>query len=194
MDETAKRLKSLTANLEYTKVTVLVDDKSTEEGRLFFRKGKTPEMRIEMQQPESKIIVFKKNMAEIYYPNINQVQEYNLEQKSGLVEDFLLLGFGSESGELTKSYEVKYLKEEETAGETTAVLELVPRKQNIAAQITKILMWVSEESWLPVQEQFFQPGGDYMIARYKAVKMNDRVSESTFEIHPASGAKRVKMN
>ena len=97
MNDAAKRLKSLSANLEYTKVTVLVNDKSTEEGRLFFRKSKTPEIRIEMQQPESKVIVFKKNKAEIYLPKINQVQEYNLEQKSGLVEDFLLLGFGSET-------------------------------------------------------------------------------------------------
>jgi outer membrane lipoprotein-sorting protein len=194
MDETAKRLKSLSANLEYTKVTVLVDDKSTEEGRLLFRKEKTPEMRIEMQQPESKIILFKKNKAEIYLPKINQLQEYNLEQKGELVEDFLLLGFGSETEEMTKSYDVKYQKEEELDGETTAVLELIPRKANIASQLTRILMWVSEDSWLPVQEQFFEPGGDYLIARYKAVKINDRISPFAFEIHPAGGVKRVKMN
>jgi len=54
--------------LEYTKVTVLVDDKSTESGQLFYRRGKTPELRIEMQKPESKIIVFKKNRGEIFLP------------------------------------------------------------------------------------------------------------------------------
>jgi outer membrane lipoprotein-sorting protein len=196
MNDAAKRLKSLSASLEYTKVTVLVNDKSTEEGHLFFRKGKTPEIRIEMQQPESKIILFKKNKAEIYLPKINQLQEYSLEQKSGLVEEFLLLGFGSETGELSlkKSYRLKYLKEEELDGDTTAVLELTPRKESVASQLTRILMWVSEESWLPAQQQFFEPGGDYLIARYKAVKVNLRIPSSTFEIHPAEGAKRVKMN
>jgi outer membrane lipoprotein-sorting protein len=196
MNDAAKRLKSLSANLEYTKVTVLVNDKSTEEGRLFFRKGKTPEIRIEMQQPESKIILFKKNKAEIYLPKINQLQEYNLEQKSGLVEEFLLLGFASETGELSlkKSYRLKYLKEEELDGDTTAVLELTPRKETVASQLTRIQIWVSEESWLPAQQQFFEPGGDYLIARYKAVKVNLRIPPSTFEIHPAEGAKRVKMN
>ena len=122
MNDAAKRLKTLSANLAYTKVTVLVNDKSTEEGRLFFRKGKTPEIRIEMQQPESKVILFKKNKAEIYLPKINQLQEYSLEQKSGLVEEFLLLGFGSETGELKKSYRLKYMKEEELEGDTTACL------------------------------------------------------------------------
>jgi outer membrane lipoprotein-sorting protein len=196
MNEAAKRLKSLSANLEYTKVTVLVNDKSREEGRLFFRQGKPPEIRIEMQQPESKVILFKKNKAEIYLPKINQLQEFNLEQKSGLVEEFLLLGFGSETGELSlkKSYRLKYLKEEELDGDTTAVLELTPRKESVAAQLEKIQMWVSEESWLPAQQQFFEPGGDYLIARYKAVKVNLRIPSSTFEIHPAEGAKRVKMN
>ena len=194
MNDAAKRLKSLSANLTYTKVTVLVNDKSTEQGRLFFRKGKPSEIRIEMQQPESKVILFRKNKAEIYLPKINQLQEYSLEQKSGLVEDFLLLGFGSETGELKKSYRLKYIKEEDLEGDTTAVLELTPRKESLASQLTKIQMWVSEESWLPTQQQFFEPGGDYLIASYREVKVNLKIPSSTFEIHPAEGAKRVKMN
>jgi outer membrane lipoprotein-sorting protein len=197
MNDAAKRLRSLSANLEYTKVTVVVNDKSTSEGRIFFRKGakgKGTEIRIEMQQPESKVVLFKKNKAEVYMPNINQVQEYNLEQKSGLVEEFLLLGFGAETGDLTKSYNVKYLKEEELGGETTVVLELAPRKSNIAGQLTKIQMWVSEDSWLPAQQQFFEPSGDYLIAHYTGVKVNLKLPGSTFEIQPAAGAKVVKMN
>ena len=194
MNEAGKRLKTLSAKLEYTKVTVLVNDKSTEEGRLFYRKGKTPEIRIDMVQPESKVILFKKNKAEIYLPKINQIQEYSLELKSGLVEEFLVLGFGAETGELKKSYTITYLKEEELGGDTTAVLELIPRKENIASQLTKIQMWVSEDSWVPAQEEFFEPGGDYLIARYKAIKVNFRLPSSTFEIQPAAGAKRVKMN
>jgi outer membrane lipoprotein-sorting protein len=33
-----------------------------------------------------------------------------------------------------------------------------------------------------------------MIARYRAVKVNLRIPSSTFEIIPAEGVKRVKMN
>ena len=194
MSDAGKRLRSLSANLEYTTVTVLVNDKSTSEGRLFYLKGKNPEVKIEMQQPESKVVLFKKNHAQIYYPKINQVQEYNLEQKSGLVEQFLLLGFGAETGVLTKSYDVKYLREEELGGETTVVLELIPRKSNVAAQLTKIDMWVSEDSWLPAQQQFYEPSGDYLIAHYTGVKVNLKLPGSTFQIQPAPGAKVIKMN
>jgi outer membrane lipoprotein-sorting protein len=195
MNDAAKRLRTLSANLTYTNVTVLVNDKSTEEGRLFFRKGKSPEIRIEMQPPGSKVILFKKNKAEYYLPKINQVQEYNLEQKSGLVEEFFLLGFGAETGDLKKSYNLKYLKEEDLDGETTAVLELTPRKESIASQVTKIQMWVSEDSWLPAQQEFFKPGGDYLIARYTAIKVNLKFPPSAFDLPPsAAGAKHVKMN
>ncbi|MGH6630024.1 MAG: LolA family protein, partial [Burkholderiales bacterium] len=194
MNDAAKNLKTVSANLEYTKVTALVNDKSTESGQLFFRKSKNPEILIDIKKPENKSILFKKNRAEIFLPKINQVQEYNLEGKSGLVEQFFLLGFGTETGELRKTYEVKYLNEEELDGDTTAVLELTPRSKGTLAQLLKVQLWVSEESWLPVQQKFFQPGGDYFLARYTAVKVNRQLPGSTFQIKTPPDAKRVKMN
>jgi outer membrane lipoprotein-sorting protein len=197
MNERGNHLRTVAASLEYTKVTVLVNDKSTEYGQLFFHKGrksKNPEICIEIQKPESKTILFKKNKAEIYLPKINQIQEYNLERHSGLVQQFLLLGFGSETSELRKSYNLRFLKEEDMGGGTTAALELVPRKESLAAQVSKIQIWVSEESWLPVQQQFFESGGDYLIARYTAIRVNRAIASSTFEIHPAKGVKRIQMN
>jgi outer membrane lipoprotein-sorting protein len=194
MNEASKRLKTVSANLEYTKVTVLVDDKSTESGQLFFRHGKTPEIRINMQKPESKIILFKKNRGEIYLPKINQIQEYDLEQKSDLLQQFSLLGFGTDTNELKKTYDVKYIREEDLEDDTTALLELTPRRGGSAAQISKIQIWVSEESWLPTQQKFFESGGDYLIARYSSVKVNLPLPIAAFELNAPNTAKRVKMN
>jgi len=193
MNDSAKNLKTVSADLEYTKVTVLVDDKSTETGRIFYHKSKK-EILIDITKPEAKTVLFKKNKAEIFLPKINQIQEYNLEEQSGLVEQFFLLGFGTESDKLRKDYDFKFLTEEELDGDTTAVLELTPRSESTAAQLTKIHLWVSEESWLPVQQKFFQPGGDYFVARYTAVRVNRQLPPSTFQIPGAKDAKRVKMN
>jgi outer membrane lipoprotein-sorting protein len=194
MNEASKRLKTLSTNLEYTKVTVLVNDKSTQSGQLFYRKGKTTEICIDFQKPERKMLLFKKNKGEIYLPKINQIQEYNLEQNSGLVQQFLLLGFGSDTGDLKKAYNVKYLQEEDMEGDTTVQLELVPRKANVAAQVSKIQIWVSEESWLPTQQKFFENGGDYSIAHYSGMKVNRGLPSSAFDLNAPSDAKRVKMN
>ena len=194
MNEASKGLKAVSADLEYTKVTVLVDDKSTESGQLFFSKSKPPEIIIKFQKPEPKTLLFKKNQGYIYLPKINQVQEYDLAQKGDLLQQFLLLGFGTDTGELKKVYNVKYLQEEDMEGDATAELELTPRKPNTAAQISKIQLWVSEDSWLPKQQKFFESGGDYAIAHYTRVKRRDKLPGSTFELNAPSNAKRVKMN
>ena len=89
---------------------------------------------------------------------------------------------------------MKYSTEEDLDGDTTAVLELTPRSENVQAQIEKVQLWVSEESWLPVQQKFFQPGGDYFLARDTAVKVNRQLPTSTFQIKTPEDAKRVKMN
>ncbi len=193
INESAKHLKTLSADLEYTKVTVLVNDFATESGQMYYRNAKSPDILINFKNPAPKVILFKKDKAEIYQPKINQIQEFDLSKHSSLIQQFLLLGFGTESKELRKVYEVKYLKEEQLGGDTTAVLELVPREESVAAQLSKIHLWISEESWLPVQQKFFEAGGDYSIARYSSVKVNRNLPSSTFRIHAAQDVKRVKM-
>jgi len=193
MNESAKHLKTLSADLAYTKVTVLVNDRSTESGKLYFRNAKSPDILIDFKDPAPKVILFKKDKAEIYQPKINQIQEFDLSKQSSLVQQFLLLGFGTSSKEMEKVYEVKYATEEQLGGDTTALLELTPRKESVAAQLSKIQLWISEESWLPVQQKFFEAGGDYSIARYNSIRVNRNLPSSLFKIHAAKGAKRVKM-
>src|ERR1035441_3401487 len=68
MNDRAKDLHSVSANLEYTKVTVLVDDKSIETGQLFYQrnKGKNVDIRIDIDKPDTKVILVGKNRARIY--------------------------------------------------------------------------------------------------------------------------------
>lgn len=193
MDDSARRLRTISTNLEYTKVTVLVDDRSTEYGRLYYHKSKNPEVLLKFERPDPKVILFKKNKAEIFLPKTNQIQEYNLEQHRGLVQQFLLLGFGTESSDLKKAYEVKLMGEEELAGDMAAVLQLVPRNEKVSAQLAKVQLWISEESWLPIQQKFFEPSGDYLVTRYSSVRVNRSIPSSTFRLHAPKDAKRIKM-
>ena len=193
MNASSKHLKTLSADLAYTKVTVLVDDRSTDSGKLYFRNSKPPDVLIDFKEPAAKVILFRKDKAEMYQPLINQITEYNLSKHSALIQQFLLLGFGTDSNEMEKVYAVKYLREEQLGGDTTAVLELTPRNTDVAAQLSKVELWISEESWLPVQQKFYEAGGDYSIARYNSIRVNRNLPSSTFQIHAAKGARRVKM-
>jgi outer membrane lipoprotein-sorting protein len=194
MNEASKNLKTISAHLVYTTVTVLVDDHSDQSGQFYYRKGKIPDILIDFEKPERKILLLKKNLGQIFIPKINQVQEFNLAQKSDVVQQFLLLGFGSDTNELKKIYDIKYLEEEELGPDSTVKLELTPRKPGAAAQITKIQIWVAEDSWLPEQQQFFESSGDYLVARYSDVQRDRPLRNSIFQLNIPPDAKHIKMN
>jgi outer membrane lipoprotein-sorting protein len=194
MNEAARRIRSISAQLAYTTVTVLVNDRSTQNGTLYYRKGRArPEVMIQFSGPGAKDILFRKGNAEIYYPTMNQIQEYSLEQHQNLLQQFLLLGFGTETGQLESSYTIHYLGEKSLGNHMAALLELIPLSKDVAAQLKRVELWVSEQNWLPVQQEFFEPSGDYLIARYSSLKVNPNLSPSTFKIK-AQGAERVQMN
>lgn len=193
MDNTGKSIRTVSAKLEYTTVTVLVNDRSTENGELYYRNGRKPEVLIRFTGPDAKVILFRKGRAEIYYPKINQIQEYDLERRQNLLQQFLLLGFGTQTSQLGESYRLHYLGEKNLDGHRTALLELVPLSSEVAAQLKKVDLWISEQNWMPIQQQFFEASGDYLIARYSGMKINSRIPSSIFKI-TAPRAERMKMN
>ncbi len=192
MDQAGKHLKTFSADLEYTKVTVLVNDRSTETGRIYYRSGRSPEIRIDFTRPAGQQFLLRKDKGELYQPTTNQIQEFDLSNHPDMVQQFFLLGFGADTKELKKAYDIKYLKEEKLEGNETAVLELIPLDPKVKSQLSKVQLWINEESWVPFQQKFFEPSGDYMVARYNDVKTNRPLSNSLFRIE-AKGAKIVKM-
>lgn len=194
MDEEAKQLKTVSADLEYTHVTIVVDDHSAQRGHFFMRNPKKPEMLVRFFKPDASTVLFKQNRLQMYRPKINQIVEYNLKGHGNVIQQFFLLGFGTDAKNLVAAYHVKLDHEANLDGEATAVLDLTPKDSSILRYFTRIQVWVSEESWLPVQQKFLSPDGDYSVARYSGVRVNERLPASTFRIAAAPGVERVKMN
>src|SRR3989304_4766024 len=82
LNQAADHFKTLTANLLYTKFTQVVDDKSTESGRLTYSENRR--ILIEMLNPEPKEILFTGSQAFIYYPKMAQIQEFDLDKHRAL--------------------------------------------------------------------------------------------------------------
>src|SRR6202051_5400161 len=102
LDTQAADFRSLAADLERTKVTVVVNDKSTESGKILVRRD--DKMRIEVTQPDARTILREGDDVYIYNPKIHRVEEYNLGKKKSVVDQFLLLGFGTSGSSLKESY------------------------------------------------------------------------------------------
>ena len=191
LDMQAKEFHSLTADLERTKVTVVVNDKSTESGQIFVRRD--DKMRIELTQPDPRTILRDGDDFYIYNPKIHRVEEYNLGKKKSLVDQFLLLGFGTSGSELKKGYLVTLEGEEVLDNRKVVLLELTPKSEEVRNQLSKIELWIDESTWLPAQQKFFETGsGDYFIIRYKNMVRNVRIADSRFKPRWPHDTTRVK--
>ncbi len=191
LDSQAGEFHSLTADFERTKVTVVVDDKSTESGQIFVRRD--DKMRIEMLQPDPRTILRDGDNFYIYNPKIHRVEEYNLGKKKSLVDQFLLLGFGTSGGELRKSYLVTLEGEETLDNRKVVLLELTPKSDEVRNQFSKIELWIDESTWLTAQQKFYETGsGDYFIIRYKNIARNVPIADPRFKPHWPHGTAHVK--
>src|SRR5437879_659264 len=115
-------------------------------------------MRIEITKPNHRTNLTTDDTLFLYNPKINKMKEYDLGKTRAMVDQYVLLGFGTKSDNIKKSYLVSFVGEEELDHKKTVVLELTPKSEQIRNQIIKIQMWVDEASWLPIQQKFFEAG------------------------------------
>lgn len=190
LNNEAKDFRSLSADIERTKVTVVVNDHSTETGDVFVRGDK---MLLEIKAPDPRTILRTGDSLSIYTPGLKRVEEYNLGKNRSLLEQFLLLGFGTRGDDLQKAFLVTFLREEKVEDKKTVVLELTPKSEQVRNQFSKIQIWLDESTWLPLQQQFFEAGsGDYSIVRYSKLVRNADVPDSTFKPRWPKGTEKVK--
>ncbi len=190
MDSEARDFHSLTANIERTKVTVVVNDKSTETGRLAIRGDN---MRIDLVEPDTRTILRSGNNLYIYNPKLSRVEEYDLGKNRALVDQFLLLGFGTSGHELEKNYQIALVDEEALDTRKVVLLELTPKSDKVRDQISKIQIWLDESDWLPVQQKFFETGTkDYFIIHYTNVVRNPKIRDTHFKPHWPKGTTKVR--
>jgi outer membrane lipoprotein-sorting protein len=190
MDAQAGDFHSLSADVERTKVTVVVNDHSTETGSILVRGDK---MVLDMKAPDPRTILRMGDSLFIYQPGLKRVEEYSLGKNRALVDQFLLLGFGTSGKALQSSYKITLVGEPKLDEKKTAELELTPKEGTVLNQISKIQIWLDESNWLPLQQQFFEAGsGDYSIVHYSKVVRNPNIPESEFKPHWPKGTERVK--
>ncbi len=191
LDTQAADFHSLSADLERTKVTVVVNDKSTESGKILVRKD--AKMRIELTQPDPRTILQDGDNFYIYNPKIHRVEEYNLGNKKSVVDQFLLLGFGTSGSSLKESYTITLEGEQTLDNRKVILLDLAPKTDEVKRELSKIQLWLDESTWLPAQQQFFETGsGDYFIVRYKNITRNVRIPDSEFKPHWPHGTTKIQ--
>lgn len=193
MEEVGKSFRSMQANMERTKVTVLVDDKYTDGGNVYFtRRGSDSRIKIDITKPEQQHVLIDQGKALLYFPKLKQVQEYFLGKNQDKAE-FLLIGFGQSNENIKEYYNAAVVGEEVLDGKNTTILELQPKSAQVSAMYRKIRLWMDEERWIPIQTRLTEASGDYMIVKFTNIKMNLKIPESVFDLKMPKDVQVIKM-
>jgi outer membrane lipoprotein-sorting protein len=168
-----------------------VQDTSTETGQIAVRRDE--KMRIEFSKPDPRTILRTGDSLFVYTPKINRVEEYNLGKNRAMVDQYILLGFGTRMDNVKKNYLIAVSGEEELDQRKTVLIELTPKSNEIRSQISKIQMWIDESSWLPIQHKFIEASsGDYILIHYTNLMKNLKVDDAKFKQDWPKGVSRVK--
>ena len=183
MDAAAKNFRTTEASFEWDQYQKVIDDTDIQKGKIYFRReGGETQMAAEVVEPDKKYVLYSGGKVQVYQPKIDQVNEYNAGKNRADIESFLVLGFGGSGHDLLKSYDVKYLGSETANGVEAGKLELVPKSARLRGNIARILLWIDPAKGVSVQQQFFEPGGDYRLAKYSQIQINQKLPDNAFKL------------
>jgi len=193
MDSVAAGFRSTQASFQwetYEKVIDEVDD--YEKGVIYYRRtGKDVEMMAEVKEvgsspkdlkPAPKYVLVSGGKVRMYQPKLDQITEFDFGKNRSEFESYLVLGFGGSGEDLQRSFDVTYVAPETVNGVATAKLQLVPKSEKVRNTYKQIFLWIDLDRGISVQQQFFQPQGDYRLAKYFDVKTGEKIPDSVFKL------------
>jgi outer membrane lipoprotein-sorting protein len=193
MDKTAANFRTTQANFVWNQYQKVVDETDTQTGTVYFRRpGNEVQMAADITDAASpKYVLFTDSRVEVYQPKIDQVTRYDTGKNRATFESFLVLGFGGSGQDMLKSFEVKYIGTEKVNGVDAAKLELKPKAQKVRNTFDHIWLWIDPSRGVSVQQQLFEPSGDYRLAKYSDIQLNQKIPDAAFKLKTTAKTKVV---
>ena len=193
MDSSAASFRSAEADLSSVQYQKVVDETDTQKGKAYFRRaGKNNlEMALDITSPDAKYVLLKDDKVRLYQPSIEQVTEYNIAKNRADVEGMFALGFGGRGHDLLKSFDVKLAGAELVQGVRATKLELAPRSDKVKNMFSLITLWVDPARGISLQQRFDEPSGDYRVAQYSNIRLNQKISDDVFKLKTTGSTKVV---
>src|SRR2546426_10487110 len=192
MDSTAANFHTTQADFVWDQYQKVVNETDTQKGKVYFRRvNHETQMAADISQPEKKYVLFTDSKVQLYQPRIDQVTVYPAGKHRAEFESFLVLGFGGGGHDMLKSFDVKYLGTEKVEGIEAAKLDLTPKSQKVANTFAHILLWIDPARGVSVQQQLFEPSGDYRLAKYSDIQINQKIPDAVFKLKTTEKTKIV---
>jgi outer membrane lipoprotein-sorting protein len=195
MDKAAADFKTAQTDFAWDQYQKVVDEHDLQKGTMYFRRQNSEvQMAADITVPDKKYVLFSGGIVSVYVPKAGQVTEYNAGKNKADFETFLVLGFGGRGHDLSKSFDVTYGGMEQVQGFNAAKLVLKPKSQKVANMFQTITLWIDLARGVSVQQLFNEPSGDYRLAKYDNIKVNEKLSNDVFKLKTSGKVTYVKPN
>jgi outer membrane lipoprotein-sorting protein len=192
MDAAAASFRTTQADFVWEQYQKVVDETDTQEGTVYYRRaGKEIEMMAEVKKPDRKFVLYRDGELKVYQPKIEQVMVHPVGKNRSEIESYLVLGFGGSGQDLTKAFDVTYQGAETLNNIATAKLQLIPKSDKLRNTFARIILWIDLQRGISVQQQFFEPQGDYRLAKYSAIRVNEKINNDVFQLKTTSKTQTV---
>jgi outer membrane lipoprotein-sorting protein len=192
MDVAGPQFRSMTARMERLTHVAVIDDNTSETATMRVLRSKAKDIRVALDftKPEHKQVAINERKVEIFYPKANTVQEWDLGKYKSIVDQFILLGFGTTGKELQKAYGVKFLKEDTVAGHKCTRVELEPKDSKVKQHYTKFELCIADPGGYPILQKLIEPSGNYTSITYTDIKLNAELRPESLNLNMPAGVKR----
>jgi outer membrane lipoprotein-sorting protein len=194
MDGAAEKFRTTEASVVWDQYQKVVDEHEEQKGKVYFRHGNNNEVQMaaDITDPDQKYVLFSGSKIEVYQPRIDQVTVYNTGKNREAFESFLVLGFGGGGHDMLKSFYIKYMGSETVDGTATAKLDLVPKTVSVRNNVDHIVLWIDSSRGISLQQQFFfGTSGDYRLAKYSDIRMNEKIPDAVFKLRTTGKTKFI---
>ena len=195
MDKAAADFKTAQTDFVWDQYQKVVDEHDLQKGTMYFRRqGTDVQMAADITSPDKKYVLFSDGKVSVYVPKAAQVTEYNSGKKKADFETFLVLGFGGSGRDLAKSFDVKYAGMEQVQGINAAKLVLTPKSEKVSNMFQTITLWIDPGRGVSVQQLFTEKSGDYRLAKYNNIKLNQKIPNEVFKLKTSGKVTYVRPN
>ena len=195
MRQAQSSVETLTARLEQMKsYPQLGIEDPRERGTFTMARSKrgATRVRMEIREPETRILTVADGKYLLYQPRIKQAVEGNVSGggKKGLFSG-ILTGSPEALDELDREYRVENVGE--TVLSDVSVIELrFIAQPNAAVYCQQIDLWVDATSWLPVQQSCHEANQSVITFTLGEVKLNVPLSKNAFDVELPSDVEKVR--
>jgi outer membrane lipoprotein carrier protein len=184
--EKRTKINTFTADFVQKKTLPLFDEEKISTGTVIF---KTPYQMIwKYQTPDKTQMKVTNESVSFYFPSLEQIEVYRMNKSKGAAPFFF--AFEATADEIRDNFTLAG----PVASDGMKQVELTPKTEPLASQVTTVVLWLDESDYLPRKILINEITGDTTEISFSNIKVNQPVADEQLQFDAPEGTEVIEEN